>query len=57
MRASQAGDANYNAAPDVDRTIAVNQAVSTDIPTLSEWAMLLLAGLLGLFGMRRVRRA
>ncbi|MFZ1828469.1 MAG: IPTL-CTERM sorting domain-containing protein, partial [Candidatus Competibacteraceae bacterium] len=29
----------------------------TDIPTLSQWAMLLLAGLLGLFGMRRVRRA
>ncbi len=30
---------------------------TTDIPTLSEWALLLLAGLLGLFGMRRVRRA
>ncbi len=28
-----------------------------DIPTLGEWATLLLAGLLGLFGMRRVRRA
>ena len=28
-----------------------------DIPTLSEWATLLLAGLLGLFGMRRARRA
>jgi len=29
----------------------------TDIPTLSEWALLLLAGLLGLFGMRRDRQA
>jgi hypothetical protein len=32
-------------------------APATDIPTLGEWAALLLAGLLGLFGMRRVRRA
>lgn len=28
----------------------------TDIPTLSEWAMLLLIGLLGLFGIRRLRQ-
>ncbi len=32
-------------------------APATDIPTLGEWATLLLAGLLGLFGMRRVRWA
>lgn len=29
---------------------------TTDIPTLSEWAMLLLIGLLGLFGIRRLRQ-
>lgn len=55
VRASQAGNANYNPAPDVDRNITVGGA-PTDIPTLSEWAMLLLIGLLGLFGIRRLQR-
>ncbi len=55
MRASQADNANYNAAPDVDRNIAIGGAPA-DIPTLSEWALLLLTGLFGLFGIRRWRR-
>lgn len=35
LRASQAGDANYSAAPDVDRDIAISPATSTTTPTSS----------------------
>jgi hypothetical protein len=55
VRASQIGDSNFLAAPDVDRTIAVTQI--NGIPTLSEWGKLLLVLLMLLIGWTRVRAA
>ena len=37
--------------------VPAGAAAPTSIPTLSEWGMILLSGLLALFGMTRVRRA
>lgn len=61
IAANQAGNGIYNAAPTVTQSIAVGApavagAPAAAIPTLSEWSMALLAGLLGLFGMGVVRQ-
>ncbi len=53
VRASQIGDSNFLAAPDLDRTIAVSQI--NGIPTLSEWGKLLLVLLILLAGWSRIR--
>ena len=59
--ANQAAGNGYSAAPQVAASVTINAApppvgAVTAIPTLSEWAMLLLSGLVGLFGLGRVRR-
>jgi len=58
ISADQAGDGSYNAAPQVMQSFAITAPVvaTTAIPTLSEWGMILLAGMLGLFGMGVMRR-
>jgi len=50
--ATQPGDANFAAAPDVTRSTIV----AAPIPTLGEWGMLGLAGLLLLFGMSQLKQ-
>lgn len=54
--ADQAGNASYSAAPQVQQTITV-LAGPISVPTLSGWALLLLAGSLGMLGVARARRA
>ena len=60
IAADQAGDANYNAAVQVTRNIAIGAGASVvqTVPVLDRWMLALLAGLLGLFGVavRRSRR-
>ncbi len=55
--ANLAGNGSYGAAPQATLTFAiVLQGVVAAIPTLSEWGVILLAGMLGLFGMGVIRR-
>ncbi|MFZ1640401.1 MAG: IPTL-CTERM sorting domain-containing protein [Candidatus Contendobacter sp.] len=58
IAANQAGNANYNAAPQVLQTIAIISGLAggASIPTLQEWALLLLGLLLGSLVWRQSRR-
>ncbi len=61
LTANQAAGNGYSAAPQVTASVTINAAPQpvgavTPIPTLSEWGMLLLSGLVALFGLGRVRR-
>jgi hypothetical protein len=61
LTANQAAGGNYSAAPQVTASVTINAApppvgAVTAIPTLSEWGVILLSGLLALFGLARVRR-
>jgi len=53
--ASQAGNANWQPAPQVSQSVvlAAAAAVVTPVPTLSQWMLLALSGLLGLLAWRR----
>ena len=54
------GDANNaptaNACNAVNESVVVGPAAAAGIPTLSEWAMIVLAALLALFGVAAIRR-
>jgi len=55
IAADQAGNANYTAAPRLVRAIALAVAApgtATPVPTLSPWALAVLAGLLGWLGLQ-----
>ena len=60
LTANQAAGGNYSAAAQVTASVTINApppvGAVTAIPTLSEWSMILLSGLLALFGVVRVRR-
>ena len=61
LTANQAAGGGYSAAAQVTASVTINAAAPpvgavTAIPTLSEWGMLLLSGLVALFGLGRVRR-
>ncbi len=50
IAANQAGDSNYSAAPQVTQTITITttQPTVTSVPTLSEWGMIILSGILAM---------
>lgn len=56
IAADQAGDSTYAAAAQVTQDVTIQAAAPESIPTLSEWAMLLLASLMSIFAIARMRR-
>jgi len=58
IAANQAGDDTYTAAEPVVQNVTITQAITnvSSIPTLSEWGIIILSGMLALFGLARVRQ-
>jgi hypothetical protein len=56
LAADQAGNTNYNAAPQATASLTVISAAPTSIPTLSEWGMIILSGLMALGAFMVMRR-
>lgn len=54
LTADQAAGGNYSAAPQATASVTINAV--TSIPTLSEWAMILLSSMLMLLGLGQLRR-
>jgi IPTL-CTERM motif len=55
LTADQAGNANFTAASQVTASIVINAAPVTPVPTLGQWAMILLTLLAALLGARSLR--
>ena len=55
LQATQAGNSVYAAAIPVTQSFMVTQAAAA-IPTLGQWALTLLTGMLGLMGVARIRK-
>lgn len=57
IAANQTGNGSYNAAPQATQSFAVGlPGAVTAIPTLSEWGMIVLAGMLGILGVGVMRQ-
>jgi IPTL-CTERM motif len=56
LTADQAGNANFTAAPQVTASVVINAAPVTPVPTLGQWAMILMTLLAAMFGASYLRR-
>ncbi|MEO8247898.1 MAG: IPTL-CTERM sorting domain-containing protein [Burkholderiales bacterium] len=56
VAASQAGNATFAAAPTVTQSVTVRSGEVAAVPTLNEWMLMLLAGLMSIFAIARLRR-
>lgn len=56
INANQAGNSEFDPAPQVQQSFAVGPNPAVGIPTLSEWGLIFMSGLLAIFGLVSMKR-